>query len=118
MVQTLIGLAANQHNGLGSAKIVLNGAIDMTGDDRGNMRCFEAMGCGALLLSDEGNYPAGMIAGVNLVTYSSPEVMVKLIRKLLESDDQRSGIAKAGNDLISRDYSKTGQWERFISLVQ
>jgi hypothetical protein len=34
---------------IGSSKIVLNGAIDMAGTDRGNMRCFEAMGCGALL---------------------------------------------------------------------
>jgi hypothetical protein len=103
---------------LASAKIVLNGAIDMAGNDRGNMRCFEAMGCGALLLSDEGNYPVGMISGINMVTYSSPEVAVELIRKLLENDDQRSGIAKAGNELISRDYSKTRQWERFISLIQ
>ena len=36
---------------IGHSKIVLNGAIDMAGEDRGNMRCFEAMGCGALLLT-------------------------------------------------------------------
>ena len=90
----------------------------MAGNDRGNMRCFEAMGCGGLLLSDEGNYPLGMNPGVNLVTYSSPEVAVELIRKLLENDDQRLGIAKAGNELISLEYSKMRQWERFISLVQ
>lgn len=46
---------------IGNSKIVLNGAIDMAGRDRGNMRCFEAMGCGALLVSDAGNYPEGMI---------------------------------------------------------
>ena len=28
---------------IGSSKIVLNGAIDMAGTDRGNMRCFETM---------------------------------------------------------------------------
>ncbi len=33
---------------LSRAKIVLNAAIDMAGEDRGNMRCFEAMGSGAL----------------------------------------------------------------------
>src|SRR5205085_836537 len=48
---------------LSAAKIVLNGAIDMSGSDRGNMRCFEALGGGALLLTDEGNYPEGMMAG-------------------------------------------------------
>src|SRR5262249_34843144 len=29
---------------LSRAKIVLNGAIDMAGSDRGNMRCFESLG--------------------------------------------------------------------------
>ena len=55
-------------------EIFLNGAVDMAGQDRGNMRCFEAMGCGSLLLSDEGNYPASMVAGDNLVTYSAPNI--------------------------------------------
>src|SRR5207245_816326 len=45
---------------LSSAKIVLNGSIDMPSSDRGNMRCFEALGSGSLLLSDHGNYPQGM----------------------------------------------------------
>jgi hypothetical protein len=45
---------------LSSAKIVLNGSIDMPSADRGNMRCFEALGSGSLLLTDEGNYPEGI----------------------------------------------------------
>jgi hypothetical protein len=106
------------YSALASAKIVLNGAIDMAGQDRGNMRCFEAMGCGGLLLSDEGNYPVGMIDGVNLLTYSTPEMAVGLIRQLVKNDEQRSQIAQAGNRMISNDYSKSRQWERFISLVQ
>ena len=52
---------------------MLNGAIDMAGPDRGNMRCFEAMGCGALLVSDVGNYPVGMEAGVTMETYASSD---------------------------------------------
>ena len=54
---------------IGSSKIVLNGAIDMAGMDRGNMRCFEAMGCGALLVSDAGKYPEGMDQGETISTY-------------------------------------------------
>jgi spore maturation protein CgeB len=82
------------------------------------MRCFEAMGCGCLLLSDEGSYPAGMISGSNLITYSTPEMAVGLIRHLLKNDDQRSGLAKAGNEMIARDYSKARQWDHFVSLIQ
>jgi hypothetical protein len=56
---------------IGSSKIVLNGAIDMAGADRGNMRCFEAMGYGTLLLSDEGDYPEGMDGHQTISTYES-----------------------------------------------
>ena len=58
---------------IGKSKIVLNGAIDMAGQDRGNMRCFEAMGCGALLLSDAGNYPEGMDEDETMLTYETGE---------------------------------------------
>jgi hypothetical protein len=103
---------------ISQAKIVLNGAVDMAGRDRGNMRCFEAMGCGSLLLSDEGNYPASMVAGDNLVTYSAPNIALDLISQLLKSEDQRSGISVAGNAMISEKYSKALQWERFVNLTQ
>ena len=103
---------------ISQAKIVLNGAVDMAGRDRGNMRCFEAMGCGSLLLSDEGNYPASMVAGENLVTYSAPNIALGLISQLLKSEDQRSGIAVAGNAMIAEKYSKALQWERFVNLTQ
>jgi len=103
---------------ISQAKIVLNGAVDMAGRDRGNMRCFEAMGCGSLLLSDEGNYPAGMVAGDNLVTYSTANIALDLISQLLESEGQRSDIAVAGNGMITEKYSKALQWKRFVNLTQ
>jgi len=59
--------------------VVLNGAVDMAGDDRGYMRCLEATWCGCLLLSDESNYPESMIQGVDLVAYFSPVMTTTLI---------------------------------------
>ncbi len=99
------------------AKIVLNGAIDMSGEDRGNMRCFESMGCRALLLSDEGVYPAGMVAGQTLVTYQSPADLVVKFRELLEAPEMIAGIAQAGHDMVTRQYSKQVQWSAFEALV-
>ena len=75
------------YSSISRAKIVLNGAIDMSGDDRGNMRCFESMGCRGLLLSDEGVYPAGMVGGRTLVTYQSPADLVVKLRELLQAPD-------------------------------
>jgi hypothetical protein len=99
------------------AKIVLNGAIDMSGDDRGNMRCFESMGCRGLLLSDEGVYPAGMVGGQTLVTYQSPADLVVKLRELLEAPGVAMGIAQAGHDMVTRKYSKQVQWSAFEALV-
>jgi glycosyltransferase involved in cell wall biosynthesis len=102
---------------LANAKIVLNGAIDMAGADRGNMRCFEALGAGSLLLSDAGNYPEGMADGQTIVTYTSPEQAVGEIRRLLEHPQERTNIARAGHEMVASRYSKQAQWKCFEALV-
>ena len=105
------------YDALSKAKIVLNGAIDMAGPDRGNMRCFEAMGCGGVLLSDEGNYPQGMVPGTNLLTWHDPADATHRIRELLADDARRTVMARAGHEMISQSYSKQRQWQRFLQLA-
>ena len=102
---------------LSSAKIVLNGSIDMPSADRGNMRCFEALAGGSLLLTDDGNYPTGMSNGHTMVTYNSPEHAVRQVKMLLETPEQISNIARAGHEMLSTRYSKEAQWKRFETLV-
>ncbi len=102
---------------LSEAKIVLNGAIDMSGDDRGNMRCFEALGSQSLLLSDQGNYPEGMTDGETLVTYDSSRQAVAQIKAMLENPERRLALARAGHEMVSTRYSKEVQWKRFEALV-
>jgi hypothetical protein len=102
---------------LARAKIVLNGAVDMAGGDRGNMRCFEATGCRAVLLSDSGVYPDGFVDGETMVTYTSPDQIPHLIQRLLQDSSWASAIAKAGYDMVRDRYSKERQWARFQELV-
>lgn len=106
------------YDALGSAKIVLNGAIDMAGHDKGNMRCFEAMGCGAAMVSDAGNYPTGMADDVNMITYATPLEAVQHIRTLLLNEDLRNRIAQNGYKLMTTSYSKSEQWNAFMALVE
>jgi glycosyltransferase involved in cell wall biosynthesis len=112
---SLFGL--DYYQALSAAKIVLNGAIDMSGEDKGNMRCFEALGSGSLLLSDAGSYPEAMKDGETIVTYRSPEDAQQKIKSLLEQPAQRLNIARAGHEMISSRYSKEIQWQRFEALV-
>jgi hypothetical protein len=102
---------------IGQSKIVLNGAIDMAGHDRGNMRCFEAMGCGALLVSDAGNYPEGMVAGETIVTYESGENCLDQIRQCLSEAMRAREIADNGRRRIGELYAKESQWARFKKLA-
>jgi hypothetical protein len=99
------------------SKVVLNGAGDAEREDRGNMRCFESMGCRGLLLSEEGVYPAGMVEGQTLVTYRSPIDLVVKLRELLQAPEVRMGIAAAGHQMVTHEYSKQTQWNAFKTLV-
>jgi Glycosyl transferases group 1 len=102
---------------IGRSKIVLNGAIDMAGKDRGNMRCFEAMGCGALLVSDAGNYPEGMTAGETMETYDSAEHALRTISECLRDWPRSAEVAGRGRSQIAEIYNKSSQWSRFVDLV-
>ena len=89
----------------------------MAGSDRGNMRCFEALGGGALLLSDQGNYPDGMQDGQTMATYGSPEQAVSRVRELLGEPERRLGLARAGQEMVSTRYVKEVQRKRLEALV-
>jgi hypothetical protein len=99
------------------SKIVLNGAIDMSGHERGNMRCFEAMGCRSLLLSDDGAYPEGMIAGQTMITYRSSDDVVAQVEELLRAPHAMTAIADEGYKMVACRYSKERQWSEFKRLV-
>lgn len=102
---------------LASSKIVFNGAIDMAGEDRGNQRCFETMGCGALLVTDEGRYPAGMVDGETMVDYSGVSHVGDLLRAALSDWPRSSEIAARGRGMIRSQYSKDLQWQHFLELL-
>jgi Glycosyl transferases group 1 len=101
----------------GQSKIVLNGAVDMAGNDRGNMRCFEAMGCGALLVSDAGSYPEGMREGVTMQTYASPHQAAEVVSQCLNDWPRYAPVAREGRTELMARYSKAGQWQDFLAIV-
>ncbi|TIN35818.1 MAG: hypothetical protein E5Y10_28890 [Mesorhizobium sp.] len=101
---------------LSRAKIVINAAIDMAGGDRGNMRCFEAMGAGALLLTDAGNYPPGMVDGRTMSVYADAKVAVGLIEQSLSDGSCRNAAAES-HSMIRSEYSKEKQMAKFLTFV-
>ena len=102
---------------MAGARTVFNGAVDMAGEDRGNMRCFEAVGCGAVLLTDSGRYPEGFVDGETMVTYSSLRQIPQLIERLLANVSWANSIVQAGCAMVRDRYSKERQWAKFQELV-
>jgi hypothetical protein len=102
---------------LSRAKIVLNPATDIAGNIRGNMRCWEATGCGACMLGSAGRYPEGFEAGVNFESYTDADDLVQKVRGLLADEPRRKAIAKNGAEMIARVWSKERQWNDFQSLL-
>ena len=81
------------------------------------MRCFEAMGCGALLVSDDGHYPEGMKPGETMRAYTSAEQASDVISESLDHWPQSAELATRGRSRISEIYSKSSQWMNFVDLV-
>jgi len=102
---------------IGKSKIVVNGAIDMAGSDRGNMRVWEAMGCGAALVSDAGHYPDGIVPHDHFVPYTSADDVVVNLRRLHGNDTERATIGAAGHAMIAARFSKRDQWARFVEIA-
>jgi glycosyltransferase involved in cell wall biosynthesis len=102
---------------LSQSKIVINASIDMAGVERGNIRCFEAMATGALLLSDDGMYPPGMIDNDTICIYRRTEDIPSAVHTLMADPDRLSHIAAAGSQMLQVRYSKAAQWEAFKRIV-
>ena len=98
---------------IGEAKIVFNCHVDMAGDYRVNMRIFEALGCGAHMLSDEGVYPEGLEPGKHFSTYKNVNELEEKIIHLLQQKEKRQEIAALGTAAVREQYSKEKQWHQF-----
>jgi len=102
---------------MSQSKIVFNAGVDFTKNHKVNMRNFEALGCGAHMLSDKGIYPKGFEAGKHFTTYENMDDCLEKIHYLLKNEQERKAIAKAGHEMIKTQYSKEKQWNEFKQIV-
>lgn len=105
------------YTALSRSRVVVNGAIDMAGADRGNMRCFEAMGCGCVLVSDDGHYPDGMIDQQTMLTYAHTAEAIASIQAALADPARAQTLAVNAGRMIRTTYGKAQQWLAFQELL-
>jgi hypothetical protein len=105
---------------LARSKIALNFHIDVARQASfvGNMRMYEATGCGALLLTDTApGVEALFQPGVEIETYRSPGELAEKIRWYLARPAEREAIARRGQEacLARHGYAKRiREFERIL----
>lgn len=73
-----------------------------------NMRVFEAMSCGSMLITNnliENGQKEMFENGVHLVTYNDEIDMVEKIKYYIEHEDERERIASNGMDLVQKNHT-------------
>jgi hypothetical protein len=86
------------------SRIVLNRHGEVAQGFTNNMRCFEASGCGALLLTERSPNLADFFAANEVAAYGSPEEAVDQILRFLENDVGRISVAESGRSRTLRDH--------------
>lgn len=87
----------NMYSLFSRSKIVLNIHTGVAGDYAGNMRMFEVTGTGSCLITDNKKNMQDLFdIGTEVLVYNDTEDCISKVKWLLEHDDERERIAKAG----------------------
>jgi hypothetical protein len=101
------------------SKIVVNVGRDDYPQDA-NLRTFEAMGAGALLIT---SLPSELSAigfrdGVHFVGYRNEAELTDLVRTYLADDTARGTIAEAGRESVLREHTYDRRIDTFLELMR
>jgi spore maturation protein CgeB len=104
---------------LAQSRITLNNHGENHEDYAANVRLYEATGMGACLLTDwKSNLHELFEPETEVVTYRHPEEAAEKVRYLLDHDDQREAIAKAGQHRTLRDHTSANRAARLAELIR
>lgn len=100
-----------------NTKIVINKCTDHNSSFKSNMRIFEAIGNGALLISEEGNYPEGLTPGKDFLTYKSTDELYHIIERVLSDWEKWANFAQKAKKRVLNNFTKEKQWWVFSNNI-
>ena len=103
-----------------NSRIVLTGHISsVAGQFVGNMTLYEATGVGACLVTDmKDNLSQLFEPDREVVAYTSAEDCVEKVCYLLEHEDERAAIAKAGQERTLREHTYYHRMQELVDIVR
>jgi hypothetical protein len=106
------------YEAIGRSKIVINCFTDHNGLYKDNMRIYEAIGCGALMISEDGIYPNGLKPGEDFLTFHNTKELLEKIDYALNLPDQGRSMAEKAHKKLKKVFSKSAQWTKFEQIVE
>jgi spore maturation protein CgeB len=104
---------------LARSRISLNYHIELSGEYANNMRLYETTGVGTLLMTDwKRNLHELFEPDVEVVAYRTSEECAEKIRYLLEHEEERARIAKAGQTRTLRDHTYRSRMAELVALTE
>lgn len=92
---------------------------DLAGKETANMRLFEATGLGACLVTEQyDNLGELFTVGKEIVTYSSKQELLDVLRYYHEHEEERSAIAAAGLARCRRDHSMETRLRELDTIIR
>ncbi|MBN2891785.1 MAG: glycosyltransferase family 1 protein [Bacteroidales bacterium] len=109
----------NMFKELAKSKVTLDIQVEAEGDYAGNMRMFETSGAGVcLLLEDKINIPDIFEPEKEVIIYKSFEDAMEKIIWLLNNEDKRKEIAKAGQRRVLRDHTYDLRAKQLVEEIE
>lgn len=105
------------YEAIGKSKFVINAFGNYNKDFKSNMRDFESLSCGSLLISEDGNYPDGFEANKNFIPYKNSEELIGRLSSLHENYSSLQGNMMPYIIEVKNLYSKENQWAQFQRIV-
>jgi hypothetical protein len=104
---------------LACSRISVNYHIELSGSYANNMRLYETTGVGTLLVTDwKQNLHEMFEPGAEVVAYRTPQECVEKIRYLLEHEEERAQIARAGQARTLREHTYRSRMAELVALVE
>jgi hypothetical protein len=99
------------------SKIVVNAFGNFNVHHKENMRNYESIGCGAVMIGEDGIYPDHFEPNKDFYTYRTTNELFAKIDQVLSLPDQGTEMVKNARNKLRLVYSKEEQWNGFVEAV-
>lgn len=106
------------YKAIGRSKIVVNAFGNFNGLFKDNMRIYETLGMGALMIGEDGVYPNFIEPEKNFLTYRNADECITKIENALKEKNESNKKAKRAHQNLKMNCSKEMQWNCFCDIVK